>query len=161
MRYYYKQDIPNNQPIYASAFQASARKIKPVRNFPPTKGVLQRGVFYKYMSDGTLSERYTYDFRNKDEQYFIYTDNEEECIDGYNNLIKATLYDIEQLKEKYEKLLIGNYKKEECHICENEVFSDMDRLCERCYLKMQEEYREELRKQINKIEKGSTSIWIS
>ena len=112
MRYYSQQDIPNNQPIYASAFEASIAKKKPKRNFKPTKGILQGGVFYKYMSDGTLPKTYTYDFRYKDEIHFVFTDNKQECEDGYNELIKATLYDIEQLKEKYTKMLIPNYKED-------------------------------------------------
>jgi hypothetical protein len=114
MRYYSQQEIPNNEPIYASAFEASARKLKPVRNFKPTKGILKGGVFYKYTSDGTLAKTPTYDFRHKQsENYFIFTDNKQECEDEYNNLIKATLYDIQQLKEKYEKLIIPNYDEEE------------------------------------------------
>lgn len=110
MRYNSKNDIPTGQDVWVAAFQGSYAKVKPLRNFKPTKGKMINGLFYKYNKTGELSKNYTYDFRYSDEQYFVYTDNKEECGDGYNLLIKAVLYDVMELKKKYESLIISNYK---------------------------------------------------
>ena len=110
MVYYDRNEAPTDKPMWVCAFQASRRKIQPLKNLKPSFGEFKHygycTRFYIYNKQGKISQKH-YDLSG--DGYAI-CDTKEECEDEYNMFVKSVLYDIEQLKEKYQGYIIPNYK---------------------------------------------------